>query len=78
MSRLVAIKRGEGWSDASVEFLTIPDGMDLAAENAAWEKWLRTVYIPRIGTLDRAEYITFAQWLVEKGATVAEVEEVME
>lgn len=71
--RLVAIHGGWDWADASVDYLSIPAGLDLAEAKADWHKWYR-LYCEDLKAqkngLPRPRYISFPNFLVEcYGAT---------
>lgn len=42
MSKLVAILGGGDWADASVDFLMLPDDINLDDAKQAWREWYRT------------------------------------
>jgi hypothetical protein len=71
--KLHAILGGGDWTDASVDHLLIPDGMDLEAEKVAWRKWYDETYLPgmRGAMLPRVPYQEWVEWLLERGAVRA-------
>ena len=42
MSKLVAILGGGDWADASVDFLMLPDDINLEDAKRAWREWYKT------------------------------------
>ena len=70
-TRTVAVMSGSDWTDASCTHMKVPNGLNLEAEHAAWRVWYETVFCKQAG----ADYVTFARWLIQRGAKDAEVEE---
>ena len=70
--RLVAIKGGGDWMDASVDHLNVPEDMDLDAEHKAWRKWYNEEYCGHVGDV---KYISFIDWAKNNGAESVTVEE---
>lgn len=68
MAKITAIHGGGDWHDASAEYLVLPDGVDIAAEHAAWRAWYETEYCPGLRGGARVEYVDLVQWLKRKGA----------
>ena len=82
MDRLVAIEGGGDWADASVDYLIVPDGVDIEEEKVKRRKWYRDVYCPAYRVFRehchdqtyRPEYSSLAEWLIRHcGARLAEV-----
>jgi hypothetical protein len=68
VSRIVAITSGYDWNDASCEHVCIPDGMDLAKEDLAYNEWKKQRQVPE-------PYKTFIEWLQEfRGVIDADIE----
>ena len=67
-----AIMSGGDWIDASCEHLLIPESIDVEKENLAHEEWYRNVYVPELRADKKPEYLTFTDWLKNKGATTDE------
>lgn len=65
MTKITAIEGGGDWADASVEYLVLPDWMDIAKEHAAYNEWYNNSYCS-----DRIhhKYKSFCKWLLERGA----------
>lgn len=61
MTTITAIHSGEDWYDASANYVVLPEGMDVQAENKAYYNWLHNVYRPK-GTIP---FRTFSQWLID-------------
>lgn len=78
--KVTAILDGGDQESASVAFLLIPEGMDLAAEEAAHREWYRDTYCPayRNRALARVEYLNFTDWLIQRGAVRAGPEHITE
>ena len=75
-TKLVAIKGGGDWGDASVDFLAVPKGVDLDAAKAAYNVWYRDEYALALrnralsGALPYPVYLSFPAFLVARyGAT---------
>lgn len=72
--RLVII--GSGFRDQVITHLRmIPEGMDIDAEKAAWGEWYQKTYVPALRSKP-IKYITFADWLLTRGARLPTTEEV--
>lgn len=71
MARLVAIEGGEDWSDASVDYLVVPDEVNLDVARAAQRHWYELVYLPafRAHANNRSPFIVaylgLPQFLIE-------------
>ena len=57
-------RRPAGGGDASVEYLVLPDGMDIEKEHAAYREWYRTY----VAGQPHHQYKSLIQWLLERGA----------
>ena len=64
MSKIVALMGGGDWADASVEHLVIPDALDIEQEKVAWDRWYYDICFPS----PDVEYVSFADWLKQRGA----------
>lgn len=87
---LFAILSGGDWADASVEHLLIPDGTNLDQERANREVWYQEEYLPKLRDWHSKHqernpddsyvnpppnYFTFSDWLLKRGAKIADVDE---
>lgn len=77
MRRIVAILGG-GWADASVHHLEIPYGMELEGMKGKYKDWYNKMYIPELQAKEKCRFISFPEFLVDQGATEADVEEFWE
>ena len=66
--KITAFHGGGDWSDASADYLVLPDGMDVDAEMATRNKWLREEYRPAMRRGENPEYISILDWLLRRGA----------
>lgn len=78
--KLIALRGGGDWSDASLDLLSIPDGMDLEKEKSDWHAWYEG-YCDEWRTWyevdgDKPSYIPFADWLKQRGARDAREDEI--
>ena len=65
--KIVALKGGGDWADASVVHVVLPEGVDLAAAHKEWQEWYRTEYLPVCA--DSPVYMDFGEYLLKrKGA----------
>lgn len=71
MSKITAIEGGGDWTDASVQYLVLPDGMDIGTEAMRRDLWLRMLKAPLAdGGYSVRFYISLFDWLVERGARI--------
>lgn len=71
--RVVAIRSGGDWADASCEHLILPLHLDLADEYRNYSRWYEEEY--RSSYPKKVAYMTFTEWLKKRGATDAPIEE---
>lgn len=81
MSRLVAVLGGGDWADASVDFLKVPDRLDLVAAKARWQAWYDTTYLPALREWQRNSggaptFLTFSNWLAQREGCEANPDEI--
>lgn len=69
MTKIWAIHSGGDWADAGASYLILPEGMDIAAQKAEWQKWYRDVYCSKLNSTNKVKYQSFYGWLIERGAT---------
>jgi len=73
MTKITAIHGGGDWTDASAEYLVIPNGVDVEEEMKKRREWYREEYCPALRALGRGdkhpEYVTLFDWLKRLGAT---------
>ena len=77
--RTIALIHDGDCSDCSCQHLSVADDCDLEAEKAAYKKWYRDAYYVQVGKFSGdlpIGYKSFADWLIERGATWADLEEV--
>jgi hypothetical protein len=74
--RVVAIKSGGDWTDADVQHVVAPPGLDFDAAHARYRAWYADEYVTIYPRRERPEYMTFDQWLVQReGCAPGGVEE---
>lgn len=75
--RLLVIEDGCDWVDASYNVLLIPDGLDVAAIKAEWDRWYREEYC-RTGSkhIGPMAYETIIDRIIAAGAVRVEPETV--
>lgn len=78
MSRIVALMSGGDWYDASVEHLVIQDDVILELEYKLYRAWYEDKYCPALRSQNRIDFMTFSQWLINKGARETTDNEVLE
>lgn len=67
--RLVSIQSGSDWTDASYEFMEIPDDMDLNELQKEHYGWLNDEYWPeKTGDKIRCKFKSFVEFLKDRGA----------
>lgn len=77
MSRLIAVKGGGDWADASVDHLVLPEGVDVEAEKLKWRAWYRDEYLSVRHGSQRLEYMGLTEWLKTRaGAREADEKEI--
>ena len=69
MPKITAIESGGDWNDASVDYLCLPNGMNIEDEHRYYKFWLTNVYQVMTPIV---KYQTFTEWLMSKGATEPE------
>lgn len=67
MLTITAIHGGGDWADASVEYLILPDGMNIDDEAIAHKNWYKNIYCPARKS-GEVEYVNLCEWLKRKGA----------
>jgi hypothetical protein len=68
MPRIAIILGGGDWTDASVDPLIVPDDLDLAKEKEKYNTWYHEVYCIDIEKRDLSAYMSFVDWLIQRGA----------
>lgn len=81
MTRLVAIESGGDWTDACVNYLVVPVGVEVGLEHAKWRTWYRDEYVPAYREWERTKaspprYRCFSEWLVEEAGASEAVDEI--
>ena len=80
MTRIAAILGGGDWTDASVDHLVLPEGMDVDTEREQWRTWVHDVHSMQIHDGRKPEYIVkyigLCEWLISHGAREASDTEV--
>ncbi len=72
--KLIAILGGGDWADAYVEHLIVPHNLDMKTEFEEYRKWYRNIYCVEVdrckreGERQKIEYLTYPQWLINRGA----------
>jgi len=64
--RLIAIMGGD-WLDASVDFLEIPDGMDIKEMKLKYDKWYKNEYNPN---RSHCKYLSLSEFLKLNGVAI--------
>jgi len=72
--KITAIHGGGDWYDASVDYLVLPEGLDIQAEHLKWRNWIATEYYLNQPSL---KYKSFPDWLIEQGARHTTQEELV-
>lgn len=78
MSKVTAICEGVDWTDASVDYLVLPEGMDIEKEQTACNKWYHETYVPALNQGQKLEYLSLVDWLLARGARRTTDEELEE
>ena len=68
MTKIWAIHGGGDWADASAEYLILPPGLDIDAEDKAWHEWYHKEYCPQLRADMKPKFRTLVEWLKDKGA----------
>ena len=63
MSKIIAVHSGCDWYDASADYVTIPDGMNIDDEKKKYDSWYRNKYCK--DSWRKREYYTFTEWLIK-------------
>lgn len=66
--KITAIHGGGDWSDASADYLILPEGMDFEQEKAARERWYWEEYLSALQCGDKPEFLSMVGWLRKRGA----------
>ncbi len=74
--RIAAILGGGDWTDASVDHLILPDGMDVDAERTQWRAWYNDEYCPQLRAGRKPKYMGLCEWMISHGARLASEDEV--
>ena len=77
MSKLIAVMSGGDWCDASVNFLVLPDGMDLEQQKILYSKYLehrRKIFMEENESLP---YWSLAEWF-ERGGAITPEDDIIE
>lgn len=77
LERIVAIRSGGDWNDASCDHVAVPAGLDLNAEHECYRRWYENEYCSQLHLAGgRVPYMTFVEWLKTRcGAEDAKIEE---
>ena len=75
--RIVAIRSGGDWNDASCNHVVVPVHLDLDNEHARYRRWYKEEYCSELHLAGgRVPYMTFVEWLKSRcGAEEALIEE---
>lgn len=68
MAKILAIHSGDDWTDADVDYVILPEGMDFEAEKRAYRKWYTKEYAPALKAGVPIPYKTLSVWLAQRGA----------
>lgn len=75
--RLVAVHGAGDWTDAYVDFLVLPEWMDIESEAAAHADWYRNTYCQALRTGGvKTPAMDLAAWCISRGARKAREDEI--
>lgn len=61
--KMIAIKGGGEWNDASVDHIVGPLDLNLENANKEYRKWYEEIYLPT--RTAKTQYLDFASWLIK-------------
>lgn len=67
-TKILAIHSGGDWTDASADYLILPDGVDFCQQKEERDKWYREEYSRSMRRGERPKYISLVDWLKHLGA----------
>jgi len=68
MAKITAIHGGGDWSDATANYLVLPEGIDAEKEVEKRRKWYHEEYVPALKRKENPKYIDMMEWLKNLGA----------
>jgi len=68
MTKLTALTFDDEWTNTDVDYLFIPDIMNLDEQKELWRKWYIDEYYPLPYADKKLKYVNFVQWLINNGA----------